>query len=191
MTGQMRVDELNGMRGDLLRFARLQLRDPALAEDVVQESFLAALSGIDKFANRSSLKTWVFSILRNKIVDAIRSRAQEVSLGQEFGDSEEFSELEADLFEPGGHWRSESTPSGWSDPAQSFEQARFWTVFEACLEQLPERIGRVFMMREFLGLETGEICKELGLSASNCWVVLHRARLGLRGCLEQRWFADA
>lgn len=183
--------DLEAMRGDLLRFARLQLRDAALAEDVVQESLLAALSGSANFASRSSLKTWVFAILRNKIVDAIRGRAREVSLEQAFGESEEVGDLDNELFEPGGHWHAAAAPAAWSDPEQSFEQARFWAVFEACLEHLPAKTGRVFMMREFLGFDTDEICKELGLTSSNCWVVLHRARLGLRACLEQRWFAGA
>ena len=65
---------------------------------------------------------------------------------------------------------------------------QFWRVFDACLERLPSNTARVFMMREFLGFETDEICKELALSASNCWVILHRARMALRLCLESQWF---
>ena len=82
-------------------------------------------------------------------------------------------------------------PARWADPEASFEQQQFWQVFEACLDHLPAKTARVFMMREILGLETDEICKEAGISTSNCWVVLHRARLALRACLEQRWFAGA
>lgn len=189
--GNERERELEAMRADLLRFARLQLRDAALAEDVVQDSLLAALSGAAGFASRSSFKTWVFSILRNKIVDAIRGRSREVSMAQVFGDSEEVADVEGDFFEPGGHWRAEAAPAAWQDPEQSFEQARFWAIFEACLEHLPAKTARVFMMREFLGFDTEEICKELGLTSSNCWVVLHRARLGLRACLDRNWFAGA
>jgi RNA polymerase sigma-70 factor (ECF subfamily) len=188
MRAETQNDVLQALRGDLLRFARLQLRDAALAEDVVQESLLAAVAGADKFANRSSFKTWVFSILRNKIVDAIRGRVRETSLTEAFGEDEEIADVDADLFEPGGHWQPTAAPRTWSDPEQSFEQARFWEVFETCLERLPAKTGRVFMMREFLGFDTDEICKELRLSSSNCWVVLHRARLGLRACLEQNWF---
>lgn len=186
-----RENELGAMRSDLLRFARLQLRDAALAEDVVQESLIAALSGAANFANRSSFKTWVFSILRNKIIDAIRGRVREQPLSDRFGEDEEIADAAGEMFMPDGHWQRAATPATWKDPAQSLEQARFWEVFEACLDGLPARAGRVFMMREFLGFETDEICKELGLSTSNCWVVLHRARLGLRACLEQRWFAGA
>ena len=90
---------------------------------------------------------------------------------------------------PPGHWTVEARPGRWADPDASFEQQQFWRVFEACLDHLPAKTARVFMMREILGLETGEICKETGISTSNCWVVLHRARMSLRRCLETTWFA--
>jgi RNA polymerase sigma-70 factor (ECF subfamily) len=184
-------NDLALMRTDLLRFARLQLRDGSLAEDVVQETMLAALAGAERFAQRSSLKTWVFSILRNKIIDAIRGRSREVSLNEAFGDEADLGEVENASFAADGHWDPSVRPGVWADPEASLEQARFWVVFEACLENLPAKTGRVFMMREFLGFDTDEICKELGMTPSNCWVVLHRARLALRACLEQRWFAGA
>ena len=82
-------------------------------------------------------------------------------------------------------------PSTWASPEQALEDRQFWTVFEACLTALAPTPGRVFMMRELLGLTTEEICKELAISSSNCWVLLHRARLGLRECLSQRWFGSA
>jgi RNA polymerase sigma-70 factor (ECF subfamily) len=85
------------------------------------------------------------------------------------------------LFEANGHWRKDgATRRAGPIPRRRFEQQQFWRVFEACLDHLPEKTARVFMMREILGLETEEICKETGISTSNCWVVLHRARLALR-----------
>lgn len=180
--------QLNAMRSDLLRFARLQLRDSASAEDVVQEALIAALAGSEGFASRSSLKTWVFSILRNKIVDVIRSRSREVPLSELADDEEGDERLAEALFDHGGHWRAEAQPGRWRDPEDSFEQQQFWAIFEICLDQLPEKTARVFSLRELLGFETDEICKETGISATNCWVVLHRARQALRVCLEQRWF---
>jgi RNA polymerase sigma-70 factor, ECF subfamily len=183
--------ELMALRGDLLRFARLQLRDTASAEDAVQETLIAALSGAGKFENRASLKTWVFSILRNKIVDLIRIRSREVAASSLAADDEGDETLSAELFDRSGHWQKEAQPGRWDDPEASFEQQQFWAVMEVCLDQLPEKTARVFMMREVLGLETDEICQETGISASNCWVVLHRARLALRICLEQKWFAGA
>ena len=184
-----RTAELGAMRADMLRFARLQLRDPSLAEDAVQEAQLAALAGSEKFSNRSSYKTWVFSILRNKLVDIIRARAREVPFCDLADGDDEYPNFEDEAFDASGHWLPGNAPGDWGDPSDALEQARFWMVFEICLNDLPEKTGRVFMMREILGLETGEICKELGLTATNCWVVLHRARLGLRECLDQKWFA--
>ena len=194
LTASMNTDrhaELNALRPDLLRFARLQLRDAGAAEDAVQETLLAALAGSQSFAHRSSYKTWLVSILRNKIVDIIRSQSREVPASSLASDEEGDEALAEKLFEPGGHWRAEARPGRWADPEASFEQQQFWRVFEACLDHLPAKTARVFMMREILGLETSEICKETGISTSNCWVVLHRARLSLRTCLETSWFAGA
>jgi RNA polymerase sigma-70 factor, ECF subfamily len=179
------------IRRDMLRFANLQLRDDQLAEDVVQEAIAAALGAQQGFAGRSALKTWVFTILRNKIVDAIRHRTRTVGLG---GDAPEDEGGELDqafdvLFKANGHWRPDERPADWGDPEAALHQKQFWAVFEACLEHLPAGTARVFMMREFLELDTGEICRELRISASNCHVILHRARNGLRRCLEHSWFA--
>jgi RNA polymerase sigma-70 factor (TIGR02943 family) len=186
-----RQSELTALRPDLLRFARLQLRDAGAAEDAVQETLLAALTGSHRFESRSSYKTWLISILRNKIIDTIRSQSREVSASSLAADEAGDDLLNDTLFERDGHWTDAAKPGRWADPETSFEQQQFWKVFEACLDRLPAKTARVFMMREFLGFETDEICKEAGISASNCWVVLHRARLGLRTCLETNWFAGA
>jgi RNA polymerase sigma-70 factor, ECF subfamily len=189
--------ELAALRPDLVRFARLQLRDAAAAEDVVQECLLSALGNRSQFENRSSLKTWAFGILRHKIVDLIRIRSREPNLGALMGEDGEDDEAEAadrlaaGLFDERGHWRTEGRPGRWADPEDAFEQKAFWAVFEACLDRLPAKTARVFSMREILGLETEEICKETGISATNCWVVLHRARSALRACLEVQWFGAA
>ncbi|MCC4116264.1 sigma-70 family RNA polymerase sigma factor [Aromatoleum toluclasticum] len=178
------------IRRDMLRFARLQLRDAGAAEDMVQEALIAAMAGGKDFAGRSALKTWMFAILRNKIVDHIRASSHEIcgsDLVQSTGDDGELQDFDA-LFDKRGFWNPEDRPATWSDPEASFSQREFWAVFEACLDHLPDRIARVYMMREFLDLETGEICRRLGITDRNCWVILHRARLGLRECLENRWF---
>jgi RNA polymerase sigma-70 factor (ECF subfamily) len=193
---QAAAAELAALRPDLIRFARLQLRDAAAAEDVVQECLLSALGNRTQFENRSSLKTWTFGILRHKIVDVIRVRTREPNLGaltSDEGDeeAEAADRLATGLFDERGHWRSEARPGRWADPEDSFEQKAFWAVFEACLDRLPAKTARVFSMREILGLETDEICKETGISSTNCWVVLHRARTALRACLEVQWFGTA
>ena len=177
-------NEIASLRGDMLRFARLQLRDDMAAEDAVQEALAAALSSRKSFENRSRMKTWVFGILKNKIVDIIRDRIREPVT--------EFADLPDpvcdELFDENGHWQADARPANWGDPEKSASGRQFWTIFELCLTRLPENPARVFMMREMLGLETDEICKALGISPANCWVVLHRARMGLRLCLEERWF---
>ncbi|MEW6165484.1 MAG: sigma-70 family RNA polymerase sigma factor [Pseudomonadota bacterium] len=178
---------LAGLRPQLLRFAKLQLRSEAQAEDAVQEAMLAALAGAGKFAGAAQVKTWVFAILRNKIIDELRRRAREGNVA-DFAPNDDEGEDFEELFDRRGHW--DEPPVAWADPERALENSQFWVVFEACLDGVPAKPGRVFMMREILGLETEEICKELGISASNCWVLLHRARLGLRECLSRRWFGD-
>ncbi len=182
------ADELAHFRPDLLRFARLQLRDDQLAEDVVQETMIAALAGRRDFAGRSALKTWVFSILKHKIIDAIRSRERTVNLSALSGEEEAFEEAFDRLFKANGHWKRDNRPGDWGDPEETLRQAQFWQVFDACLNHLPKSTARVFMMRELLEFEVDEICTELQISASNCYVILHRARNNLRGCLERSWF---
>jgi RNA polymerase sigma-70 factor (ECF subfamily) len=178
------------MRRDLLRFARLQLRDDALAEDVVQEAIAGALSGGREFAGRSALKTWVFAILRNKIVDAIRERSRSINVSSLTDEEAAMDEAFDSLFKPNAHWLPNEAPAAWGDPEAALGQEQFWAVFEACLEHLPANTARVFMMREFLEFDTDEVCAELSISTSNCHVILHRARAGLRRCLERSWFAD-
>ena len=177
-------DNIAALRVELLRFASLQLRDNSLAEDVVQEALIAAHKARDQFAGRSKLKTWVFSILRYKIIDVIRERARRPtqSLTREDG-----SEVLDELFDENGRWRKETQPGDWGQPEISSSNDEFWMVMKICLDHMKENIARVFMMREFLGLDTAEICTELDISESNCWVILHRARTHLRSCLEDRW----
>jgi len=169
-------------RAYLLRYARLQLRDQDAAEDVVQETLLAALGGEGGFAGRSNLRTWLTGILKHKIVDAIRRASREPQVSLEAEETPEFD----DLFDARGHWAE--YPSAWDRPDAALEQAQFFAVLESCLGQLPAKTARAFMMREHMGLETEEICKELAITATNCWVMLYRARMALRLCLEGRWF---
>lgn len=174
-------------RADLVRFASLQLRDPALAEDVVQETFLAAERNAAGFDGRSSLKTWIFVILKNKVLDAMRRRQREVPASQIDGQADGAESAET-LFNQRGFWATEHRPHRWADPDDSLEEQEFWRVFELCIDGLPTRPAQVFSMRELLGLATKDICRELSISTSNCWVLLHRARLSLRACLEASWF---
>ncbi|HET6491667.1 MAG TPA: sigma-70 family RNA polymerase sigma factor [Burkholderiales bacterium] len=177
-------------RSYLLRYALLQLRDQTAAEDVVQETLLAAIEGSGRFTGKSSVKTWLTGILKHKIIDHLRRHGREQPLLGDGADSERSEAEAADaLFASDGHWRE--APANWGDPDRAFENRRFWEVFETCAKLMPARTARVFTMREVLGLPTEEICKELGITTTNCWVMLHRARLSLRACLELKWFGKS
>ena len=167
-----------------MRYASLQLRDAAAAEDAVQEALLAALAGEENFAGRSNLRTWLTGILKHKIVDAIRRQTRErpASELEPEGDEGEFDAL----FDRRGHWQE--APDAWEQPEGALGQKQFLAALEACLRALPQRTAQAFMMREHLGLETPEICKELGITTTHCWVMLHRARMALRLCLQENWF---
>ncbi|MFA7351602.1 MAG: sigma-70 family RNA polymerase sigma factor [Methylotenera sp.] len=178
---------LNALRPDMTRFAYLLLRDQHAVEDVIQETMLTAIEKQDGFKNKSSLKTWLFSILRNKTIDALRRGKREVNISTLSNDEDDG--LEEVLFNHHGAWNMETKPNTWSNPDASFEQKQFWAVFDACLNHLPAQTSRIFMMREFLEFDVDDICKELNLSTSNCWVVLHRARTKLRLCLDTKWFS--
>lgn len=181
------AEALIALRSDMLRFAQLQMRDDAAAEDVVQESIEAALRNSSAFAGNSTLKTWVFAILRNRIIDHFRQAKRTVSMSSLVGDDEDWqANLEA-LFNEKGAWRDGPRPLAWPNPDEAMQTRQFWRVFEACLDHLPPNTSRVFMMREFLGLESSEICEQLAITTSNCHVILHRARLKLRGCMEAGW----
>jgi RNA polymerase sigma-70 factor (ECF subfamily) len=176
--------EIEAQRPYLLRIARLQLRNESVAEDVVQDTLIAALEGADRFAGNSAVRTWLVGILKHKIIDQIRRGSREVSLKADVADGEE-GDFDS-LFDASGHFAE--APRDWGNPERTLEQKRFYQVLEACLDGLSPNLGRIFMMREFLGLETEEICKDLDITPTNCWVMLYRARMGLRACLESRWF---
>jgi RNA polymerase sigma-70 factor (ECF subfamily) len=181
--------DLDGIRRDMIRFAHLQLRDKAQAEDAVQEALLAALDNAKGFASRAAFKTWVFAILKNKIVDLIRRQSRTINISALSAEEESLDQAFEAQFKANAHWAPAARPSDWGDPEATLRQQQFWAVFDACLRHLPENTARVFMMREFLGFETPEVCRELSITTSNCNVILHRARNGLRRCLENSWFS--
>ena len=174
------------LRDYLMKFARLQLRNDAWAEDAVSETVLAALAKPQAFGNRSQLKTWLVGILKHKVVDALRHHGREVS-GLGGSDDDVADPLDFIAFQKDGHFQE--SPADWGNPEQDLSSRQFFNVLEACATQLPLTQGRLFLMREWLELPCEEICKELDLTPTNLYVQLHRARLRLRECLELNWFA--
>jgi RNA polymerase sigma-70 factor (ECF subfamily) len=177
------------LHGDyLFRYAMMRLRDETKAEDAVQETFLAALKGGGSFAGRSAEKSWLVGILKNKISDYFRKASRETSFTDlEFYAEEENSSFVADGLGQGG-WADESGPRNWSSPGAGLDSEVFWRTFRDCSNKLPKNAGTVFTLREVDGVESREICAMLNISESNLWVMLHRARMALRRCLEVNWF---
>ena len=177
------------LHGDyLFRYAMMRLRDASKAEDAVQETFLAALKGGKSFAGRSAEKSWLVGILKNKISDYYRKASRETS----FTDMEFYSDEESDRFVADGllkdSWIHELGPQEWSSPGASLDSEVFWQTFRDCSNKLPKNVGTVFTLREVDGIESREICALLNISQSNLWVMLHRARMALRRCMETNWF---
>jgi RNA polymerase sigma-70 factor (TIGR02943 family) len=180
--------QLAEMRDYLLKFARLQLRNPTWAEDAVSEVMLAALAKPKAFEQRSQLKTWLVGILKHKVVDTLRQNSRELSYSANDED-DNTDPLEYMGFKADGHYSQ--APTEWGHPEQCMSQKQFFAVLEACLEHLPTAQARLFLMREWLELSSEDICKELSLTPTNLYVQLHRARLRLRECLELNWYQKA
>ena len=177
--------ELATLYPPLLRFAKLQLRHDSMAEDVVSETMLAILEKPGNFEGRSSLRTYATGILKFKVIDLLRQRGREVQV--EPLDEQSLDDAFDALFQADGHWQQ--PPASWQNPDHALEQAQFFDTLQICVERLPARTGRVFMMREWLDRDIDEICQELGITSNNCGVMLYRARMQLRECLGGGWFA--
>lgn len=184
------VDPINWVNeyGDgLLRYALSFVRDKSVADDLVQETFLAALTSRTAFTGKSSEKTWLFGILRHKAIDYLRKcRTEHQTEGRD-----ELDFVESTRVLP-GLWRKDLIPTDWrSDPNASAQQAAFWGIFNSCLSELSPRMANAFMLREMEGMSAKEICEVLNLTESNYWVVLYRARTILRRCIEKNWFCSS
>ncbi len=171
--------------GDALyRYALLHAGDASVAEDLVQDTLVAALQGYARFAGRSSERTWLIGILKRKVVDHIR---QSTRHGAEV-DLNASSSFVSEHFNAKGLWQGK-VPKWGRHPEKAFEEQEFWNVLARCLSLLPPRLRFAFVGREMDDLESDEICKLLGVTATNLWTILHRARSRLRKCLEGNWFA--
>ena len=173
----------------LFKYAVFRLRDTSAAEDAVQETFLAALKAYEKFEGRGSERTWLVGILKHKVTDHFRRMTRETPLEPGADDGPEHAEFFTRTDGWDNHWNNEYAPIDWhATPAQLLERGDFWRVFSDCLSPLPQRTASAFTLREVDGLTSEEICEALGVTVNNLWVMLHRARLHLRNCLEGNWF---
>ncbi len=176
------VDE----HGDCLyRYALTRVRKEEVAEDLVQETLLVAVRTHEKFGGRSTERSWLVGILKNKICDHFRKLGRETN----FTDLEFFSDEHSDKFDGDNYWIHERGPSDWKpEGEEAMKRAEFWQALQGCLGKMPERVAQVFMLREMDDLPSKEVCETLQISEANLWVMLHRARMALRQCLEMNFF---
>ncbi len=173
---------------ELYRYALIQLHDASQAEDMVQETLLAALQARDGYSGNATIKTWLTGILRHKIIDHIRKQIRESphhNFEQQL-DETLSTDTANTLFDARGHWLVMT--QDWANPEKHLEQGRFWDVMQRCMARLNTLQSAVFNLKEISGLNNEEICKELTITPTNCWVLLYRARMELRQCLQTSWF---
>jgi len=165
--------------GDLLyRCALFRVKDFTAAEDIVQETFLAALAAYKNFKGHSALRTWLIAILKNKSVDHIRKKIKERG-----SDRMEYSMNAVEKnFDLQGE-RPLRYCKCFDTPMKLYAHKELMNTLYKCLSELPDRLAKAFIMREIDGLSTKEICEALDITATNCWVMLHRARRRLRACI--------
>jgi RNA polymerase sigma-70 factor, ECF subfamily len=177
--------QLADLRRPLLRYANMQLRDTAVAEDAVSDTLLAILEKPQAFEGASSLRTYATGILKHKVIDVIRRRGRELQI--EPLDEQSMDDALDALFKDDGHWANK--PLAWGEPEAALSQSEFFEVLQNCMDRLPARLSRIFMAREWLDKDVTEICEEMQVTPNNCHVMLYRARMQLRECLEINWFA--
>jgi len=171
--------------GDILyRYGFARVRDAAVAEDLVQETLLAALKARARYTGKASEQTWMIGILKHKMVDYFRKAGRENT--REFDDRLTGDENN-DFFDSQGHWQGDV--SSWCSPDNLLQQEQFFDALQACIERLPPRLAQLFIMRELDGMGNDEICRLLSIATlNNFWVMMSRARLQLRHCLDLNWF---
>jgi RNA polymerase sigma-70 factor (TIGR02943 family) len=169
----------------MYRYALVRLSDPEIAQDIVQEALVAALDAYQRFEGKSSVKTWLIAILKRKIVDHFR-RAKNLQRVDNFDEAAPGIDR---TFDDTGHWSAR--PNEWNvNPIKAYEQQEFIDILYQCIATLPNRLAEIFMLREFEEMNTMQICRQLEITESNTWVMLYRARMQLRKCLETNWLHD-
>lgn len=168
----------------LFRFAVLRLKNIASAEDLVQDTLLSALSAMESYSANASVRTWLTSIIKNKMIDHWRRQGREIAAADLMDDAEDDGSLD-NFFDKNGRWTD--MPNAYPDPDSALESKQFWSIFEHCLSKLTPQQARVFIAKEMHGLDNEEISLSYSVSSSNIWVLMHRARVALGKCLEIHW----
>ncbi|MEW6302683.1 MAG: sigma-70 family RNA polymerase sigma factor [Verrucomicrobiota bacterium] len=171
----------------LFGYAIKRVGNQQVAEDLVQETFLAALKAHDRFAGQSAERSWLVGILKHKLIDHYRKNSRYQLADRDAEDSHEFDHF----FDDHGHWNPQfdAVPKHWqTDPGETLERKEFQDVLRDCVDKLPARMGRVFLLCEMEEADSKEVCATMGVSPNNLWVLLYRARMNLRVCLERNWF---
>lgn len=169
----------------LYNFAMMRVYNSDVAEDLVQDTFYSAVKAKESFLGNSSEKTWLTSILKRKIIDYYRKNAR--SKEDNILDNEDHFQREGILK---GHWEDNSLPHDWGSVMEptAVENTELYKVVKKCLSKIPPRMAATFTLKEFEDYTTEEICKELNITPSNLWVMMHRTKVQLRDCIEKNWF---
>lgn len=177
-------DWTRSWRGPMLRFARLHIQPDEEAEDAVQDALLAACAGSLDSMQLADARHYLFGILKYKVADRLRSkyRRQQV-MSDTFED-----DLDEVLFDERGHWDRTVAPGSWDSPETHMQSDQFFAVVDICVNKLPDKVARVFSMKELLEWEAEEVCEALGVSKADYWQCMSRARKQIQLCLNQNWF---
>lgn len=168
----------------LYKFAYFRVGNKETARDLVQDTFLSAIKNKEGFKGEISERNWLYTILKNKIIDHYRKKSASA-----FTDLESPEDDYKNYFDENDHWRADNLPRDWSAlQSTAIETKEFYDILQLCLKLLSEIMHSCFEMKYIEDKEAEEICKELCISSSNYWVILHRAKLQLRNCLEKNWF---
>lgn len=175
----------------LFTYAYSRVSDEEIARDLVQDTFLSALKAKNTFKGEASEKTWLVSILKRKVIDHYRKNATRKE--ESFEESDSFKVAYEHYFRSDdgsrpGHWAGPNNPQPWNEQKTGIEQNEFRKILSACLGKLPKAWSAVFSMKHIDEESSENICKELSISTSNYWVIIHRAKLQMRECLEKNWF---
>ncbi len=164
----------------LYAFTIVRISDSGISEDLVQETFLSAWKAKESYKGEASEKNWLYKICKNKIIDHYRKQKNSVFI---------INDREEDIyFDEDAHWTTESKPNDWGiDPQQPIQKKEFYSTLEKCKQKLKEMQQQVFVLKYMEDMDSVKICSLLGITAANYWVLIHRAKLHLRSCLEKNW----